>query len=221
MDRRADIWSFGVVLHELLTGKRLFVGETISHTLADVLRSEIDLNPIPAGPVWELIGRCLDRNLKTRLRDIGEARIAIERCLGNLVAVAPAASRSRWPWAVAAVCLLAALGGWGAFLRRPAQMAGLSKWEVGPPEGSEFASITSSGGSAISPDGRMLAIIAKDANGVNSLYLRPLDSLAAVLVPGQQECGVCRGRKVETRGGGRRLSAGSVRRRKSQGRNVE
>jgi eukaryotic-like serine/threonine-protein kinase len=159
-----------VVLHELLTGKRLFDGETVSHTLADVLRSEIDFSPIPAGPVRELIGRCLDRNLKTRLRDIGEARIAIDRYLGNPVVEAPVASRSRWPWAVAA------LGGWGAFLRKPAQMAGLSKWEVGPPEGSEFASITSSGGSAISPDGRMLAIIAKDANGVNSLYLRPLDS---------------------------------------------
>ena len=51
MDPRADIWSFGVVLHELLTGKRLFDGETVSHTLADVLRSDIDLSPTPVGPV--------------------------------------------------------------------------------------------------------------------------------------------------------------------------
>ena len=74
VDRRADIWSFGVVLHELITGKRLFDGETVSHTLAHVLTTEIDLTKIPAGPIRELIRRCLDRNLKNRLSHITEAR---------------------------------------------------------------------------------------------------------------------------------------------------
>ena len=83
VDRRADIWSFGVVLHELLTGKRLFHGETVSHTLAHVLTTDIDLTKIPAGPIRELVKRCLDRNLKTRLRNIGEARIAIESYLSR------------------------------------------------------------------------------------------------------------------------------------------
>src|SRR6266567_2620675 len=81
VDKRADIWAYGVVLWEMLTGPRLFDGETISHTLADVLRGEIDFDKLPAGTpraVRELLRRCLDRNVKNRLRDIGEARVAIE-----------------------------------------------------------------------------------------------------------------------------------------------
>src|SRR5205814_558165 len=85
-DKRADIWSFGVVLWEMLSGRALFAGETISHTLADVLRAEIDANKLPSGTpaaIRELVRRCLDRNVKNRLRDIGEARIAIEKVLAN------------------------------------------------------------------------------------------------------------------------------------------
>ncbi len=64
VDRRADIWSFGVVIYELIAGKRLFKGETTSHTLADVLRADIDFTEIPAGPARELMRRCLDRTSK-------------------------------------------------------------------------------------------------------------------------------------------------------------
>jgi hypothetical protein len=82
VDKRADIWSFGVALHEMLTGTRLFKGDGVNDTLAAVLKQEVDLNALPseAPPrLARLIGRCLDRDLRTRLRDIGEARIEISK----------------------------------------------------------------------------------------------------------------------------------------------
>ncbi len=98
VDRRADIWSFGVVLYELLTGKRMFDGETVTHTLADVVRAPIDLALVEDPQARQLIGRCLDRNIKTRLRDIGEARIAIENYApGQALAIAPVKA-GWWPW---------------------------------------------------------------------------------------------------------------------------
>ena len=81
VDRRADIWAFGVILVEMLRGESLFPGETVSDTLASVLRAEIDLATLPRSTpqgLRRLIERCLDRNPANRLRDIGEARIALE-----------------------------------------------------------------------------------------------------------------------------------------------
>jgi serine/threonine-protein kinase len=82
VDRRADIWSFGVVLHEMLTGKTLYTGETVTETLAHVITQEPALDSLPEGTparVRQLLRRCLTKDPKSRLRDIGEARIALEQ----------------------------------------------------------------------------------------------------------------------------------------------
>ncbi len=86
VDRRADIWAFGVVLFEMLAGRKLFEGETVTDVLASVVRDPIDWSSLPANTplaVRALLERCLERDSRQRLRDIGEARIALERGPGR------------------------------------------------------------------------------------------------------------------------------------------
>ena len=117
VDRRADIWAFGVVLFEMLTGRRLFEGETISDTIAAILTRAPDFDLLPAQTppsVRRLLARCLDRDPRTRLRDIGEARIQLAAAPEAESAPAPAAATTRGkgaivPWIVAGVAIAAAL----------------------------------------------------------------------------------------------------------------
>jgi eukaryotic-like serine/threonine-protein kinase len=118
VDRRADIWAYGVVLWEMLNGQRLFGGDTVVYTLADVLRRSIEFDKldVPA-PIKTLLRRCLDRDAKTRLRDIGEARVALARYLadpksGTDVSLAPRHSYQWIGWAVAAILATIATIGW-------------------------------------------------------------------------------------------------------------
>jgi aminoglycoside phosphotransferase (APT) family kinase protein len=127
VDKRSDIWAFGVVCVEMLVGRRLFEGGTVSDTIAAVLRQDIDWHALPSttpAPVVALLRRCLDRDMKRRLRDIGEARIALETAMSgvvgpaNTVVASPSRAGSRAPLlAVLAFALVAALAAGALFIR--------------------------------------------------------------------------------------------------------
>jgi serine/threonine-protein kinase len=128
VDKRADIWAFGVVLFEMLAGRNTFEGETVSDTLAAVLRADIEWELLPADtppPVRRLLERCLERDPKRRLRDVGDAWLLLE----TPVVPAPPSPRARaWlPWA-AAVMIAAAGVGWGLMRRSPAQPRAVTRW---------------------------------------------------------------------------------------------
>jgi serine/threonine protein kinase len=175
VDRRADIWSFGVVLWEMLSGQRLFDGETISQTLADVLRAPIDFDKLPRETpraIRDLVKRCLDRNVKTRLQAIGEARIAIENVGTELqvAANAPApTSRLGWVgWGVAGLAIVFALRFSFLYFR-----------EKPPLERSLCYQILARGAAPaaypeLSPDGRYLAFVAS-SGGPNQVWVRAMN----------------------------------------------
>ncbi len=174
VDKRADVWSYGVVLWEMLSGERLFDGETISHTLADVLRAPIDFDKLPKETpraIRDLLRRCLDRNVKNRLRDIGEARIAIQNVGKEPEATANAtpAPRFQWvAWSAGGVFLLTTLGVSLLYFRQtPPQQAAL-RLSVSLPYNFVLAYL------ALSPDGRTVAISSGGAQA--KLWLRTLDS---------------------------------------------
>ncbi len=167
VDRRTDIWAFGCVFYEMLTGQQAFEGETISDKLAAVLKTEPDWDAIPAEippPILKLLKRCLTKDPKQRLRDIGEARIAIEEGLNGKGGIAagispagadlPASPKSAWrhalPWAVVAILLgLAAFGGWWFGTRSAATQANWS--------GELLPGPTIAFWPRVSPDGRLIA----------------------------------------------------------------
>ena len=189
VDKRADIWAFGVVLFEMLTGKRLFEGETLSHTLADVLRAPIGFEQLPGETptaVRELLRRCLDREVRNRLRDIGEARVVLANP-GKPLEAQTTRHRSNLPWiAVGALAvLLLALGTlyWRAM--RPVERP-LVRLEVDLGADVSLAPIGNNATStaALSPDGTRLVYVAGPVGGAPRLLIRRLDQTKATELPG-------------------------------------
>jgi len=179
VDKRSDIWAFGVVFYEILTGRQLFGGgETVTDTLASVVKDVPDFNRLPAETpphIRRLLDRCLRKDVKTRLRDIGEVRVFLDEPEQQ---AAPPNSRSWMPWALGATALLAiALA--GLLWLRPKTSdpgPGVARFLIPLPAGTMLPSSPAATNWVPSPDGRNLAMIAADkASGTNALWVRPLD----------------------------------------------
>ena len=176
VDKRADIWSWGVVLYELLTGERLFQGEDAAETLAQVLTKRPDLDRVPP-QVRKLLTRCLERDPKKRLRDIGVARDLLTDEPAPLVSAPARDHKPNWlPWYVAALFVLASAAlGAVAWMHFQEEAPHLVKFFFPPPGKMNFSQDVPS--MAVSPDGRRVAFEALEG-GKRELWMRDLDDPA-------------------------------------------
>jgi serine/threonine-protein kinase len=200
VDKRADIWAFGCVLFEMLTGRRAFTGDTASDTLASVLKVDPDWNTLPEDTppkLNSLLRRCLNKKAKQRLHDIGDVRLELEELISGKTEIfsgaavsAPrmsAAPEARWqralPWSIAVVLSLALfLLGWNRWQARQTGLHEQIRFEIAPPGNENFA-IPEYPMAVLSPNGKKLAFITSQGNAGN-IYLRNLDDFEARPVTG-------------------------------------
>ena len=204
VDKRADIWAFGCVLFEMLTGKRAFEGDEVSDVLAAVLRQNVDLTALPVATpprLRRLLARCLDRDPRMRLRDIGESRVEIDKIImgaaDETIASPTTASVAapRWrrvlPWAVASalgVGLALVLLLWAPWRSVPAAVPLRLEATLGADASLVIAGSAGAAGNAaiVSPDGTQLAFVAQPLGGARRFYVRRLDQLTATSLAGTE-----------------------------------
>jgi len=180
VDKRADIWAFGVVLYELITGRRPFGGADVSEILASVIKDEPDWEA--AGPkVQRLLRKCLTKDPQQRLRDIGDAAALLEEAAPTTRPVAPKIQRSKLPLVLAAVATLAALVlGYTSYRNSAGETARTAKLSMAFPVKMIPARY---GVPAVSPDGRRIAFVASIDGTLatldGQLWVRDLDDLTS------------------------------------------
>jgi hypothetical protein len=195
VDKRADIWAFGVVLYEMLTGKRPFRGETISDTLASVLKTDPDWRSLPAAVPYRLrwlLRWCLDRDPKRRLRDIGDARVQLEALISgapdDTIVTRPAMPR-RWLIAAAsgvfiAGLVIAATATWALIRPLPPLPPAPVRFTVGPAGTLTLPTLINFRDLALSPDGAHLVYATGTSPANFALWVRAVDQLDAVQLRG-------------------------------------
>ena len=195
VDKRTDIFSFGIVLYEMLTGKRAFAGEDVSDVLASIIKTEPEWKALPADldpRVQNLLVRCLRKDRRKRLRDIGDARNEIEETLaepGTVLAAEGEKPKATFQWQVIAslfaVALLATL-----WILWPTETTPESPVRLSVKLGAgnhQLALFDGSGAAAVlSPDGKTLAFVGRTPDGASQLFIRSLDNLEATPLSGTE-----------------------------------
>ena len=196
VDKRADIWAFGVVLYEMLTGHRAIAGEETSDVLAAVLRQDVDWSTLPSGTppaIRRLLRRCLEKDPRKRLSSIGDARLELDETEPVVVTPQPPAppvrrGPTRWFWpALAGAALLVAAGALLKPAPRPAPAAGHFTIEL--PDSAPVVTLDipgiNEGPIALAPDGRQLVYVAADGSSTR-LYVRAMANLTPRALPGTE-----------------------------------
>jgi eukaryotic-like serine/threonine-protein kinase len=196
VDKRADIWAFGCVLYEMLTGRCAFSGDTTTDVLAAILNSEPDWSALPRAlppSVGQLLRRCLEKNPRNRLRDVGDARIEL-RATPAPDPTLPLAARETplrrsllWfsAGAVVAAAMLAGYARWVGTGEPPTAVRAARVVVALPPD--VTLALRPGSAVALAPDGRRLAYTARKANGPVQLYVRTLDRYESVVMPGTDD----------------------------------
>ena len=200
VDKRADVWAFGCVVYEMLTGRRAFAGEEVSDTLAFVITKEIEWDKLPADTptnIRRLLRRCLEKDPRRRLRDIADARIELDDQLDSglatpdsRLAIPDSRPPTRWRRVLpaAAVVVASVVTGasvWMATRPTPANVLPVQRYPITLPAATPYVGEVG-GEIAISPDGRRLVYPALDA-GKRMLFMRTLDQLEAQPIRGTED----------------------------------
>jgi serine/threonine-protein kinase len=197
VDKRADIWSFGVVLWEMLTGSRLFGdGETVSHILADVLRAPIHFEKIQDARLRDLLQRCLDRDIKTRLRDIGEARVALSRAPERTEATTQVSGSTQrrsllWPVGAAVFAITTTVALWAPWRVEPERPFRRLEVELGAdvsllPNAAQISVVLSPDGTRVAYSDFPLILPGQGlraGNAARRLFVRRLDQAKSMELP--------------------------------------
>ena len=192
VDRRADVWAFGAVLYEMVTGERAFAGEDVSEVMASVLAREPDWTRLPADApaITSCVRRCLERDPKQRFGDMQSVRLALGGAFSGVANAAkepsptPRAGPGVLAWAAAGVATAAAVVLGLAYANRPALEQRVIRSMIPPPANVAYDFDVTAGPAVISPDGRLIAFSARSADGRIQLWVRPLDSTEARPIEG-------------------------------------